>query len=93
MFYIILLTDFEDLSIFNFFEDLSIFNFIFKNYITKMGTRTRIRIKLAMIQTKICNIRIQFKILILKIRNPNRLTEFEQIYECSPLEKDIKQIS
>ena len=62
-----------------------------------MGTRTRIRIEFAMIQTKFkpkfVNIRIQFKILILKIRNPNILGEFEQIYECPLPEKDIQQIS
>ena len=42
---------------------------------------------------KFVNIQIQFKFLILKIQNQNRLTESERIYEWSSLEKTIQQIS
>ena len=58
-----------------------------------MGIRTQIQTEYAMIQTKykpkFVNIRIRFKFLTLKIRNPNRLIESEWIYECSSPKKII----
>ena len=86
MFYIILFSD---------IELLSIFRFLLKIHI-RMGIWTQIRTEPAMIRTKskpkFVNIQIRFKFLTLKIQNPNRLTESEHIYEWQSLEKAIQQI-
>ena len=61
-----------------------------------MGIRTQIRTEPTMIRTKsklkFVNIWIQLKFPTLKVWNPNRLTESEQTYECSSLEKNIQQV-